>query len=69
MSFVGAEKDLHVEGKLKLSLRVRVVDLEESMDKLSQIHIPTRVEVEHREEAFPNYSRELRVLVQRLKAR
>ena len=57
------KKHLHVECKLEFCLSVRVVDLEEAVNKLSQVHIPARVQVKHSEKALTNDSRQLTVLI------
>ena len=54
--------DLHVEGELQLGVGVRVVDLEDSVDELSQVNVSAGVQVKHGEESLADDTWKLRVL-------
>ena len=53
---------LHIKGKLDLGISVWIVNFEEAVDELPQVNIPTRIQIEHREETIANDSWQLSVL-------
>ena len=53
---------LHVESELQLRVKIRVVDFEETMDELLQVNISVPIDIQNREKALANNSRELGVL-------
>ena len=55
--YVPAYMNLHIEGELELGLRVRIEDLEQTMDELLQVDVAAGVEIEHCKKAFSNNPR------------
>ena len=53
---------LHIESKLDFGLDIRVVDLEEAVNELFQVHVAVSVQVKYSEESLTNDARKLRVL-------
>lgn len=53
---------LHIESKLDFGLDIRVVDLEEAVNELFQVHVAVSVQVKYSEEPLTNDARKLRVL-------
>ena len=55
---------LHVKCKFELGLKAAVVNFEETVHELFQIHVSLALQVEHLEEALSNNAGQSRVLKQ-----
>ena len=55
-------KNLHIEGKFQLCVRIWIVDLEQSMDEFFEIYVSAWVQIQYREPALTDYTRQLAVL-------
>ena len=49
-----ASSDLHIKGKLHLGVVIRVVNLEEAMNKFFQVDVAASIQVKDSEEALTN---------------
>ena len=57
-----ASSDLHIKGKLHLGVVIRVVNLEEAMNKFFQVDVAASIQVKDSEEALTNDTWQLSVL-------